>query len=402
MNTAFNSVTQPLFRYLIYAFSFIISSCLFPTGFASTTFYLAVLLAFYFFLRKINERSIEWGSILTRSNLIGIIIFLFLGLSILWSQNDIENSIEVWMEYRYFILIPLLSFAFSSASVSKVAVSKYFYGGCIVALVFSYLLAWRIIFLDGAIFSLADSIFHGFLMNIFLAFNLSLFFENKNRKTKFLFLIISAFISYNLLFVEDGRTGILQFFVVIAIYLGYYLGFKALLILFLSFLLLNFFILGDGGFYSTITGAYHDVIASTQGKYNDSSIGQRYEYYSMGLNLIRENFWFGIGIGDTELEFQRFFTQGRVDFLTDNIHSEFLNFFIYSGVFTFCLFVSYFYFLASSSKSYSQKHSERLFFVSAVAVFMVGCVFNSSIKDFGEKHLFCLIFPMLMSARIRN
>ena len=124
------------------------------------------------------------------------------------------------------------------------------------------------------------------------------------------------------------------------------------------------------------------------GQYRETSIGLRMEYYSTALRIIKDNFWFGLGILDVENAFLEKYLNGEIRILTDNVHSEFLNFFLIGGVIAFSLFCYYLYELARMANFNSLIDA---FPFAIFLVLTIYCLFNSSLKDFGEKQLYIYI-----------
>ena len=81
---------------------------------------------------------------------------------------------------------------------------------------------------------------------------------------------------------------------------------------------------------------------------NGSTIRQRLEYWKTGIQLIKENFLFGVGSGDIKDEYKKKYMENNSLLLPKNrleAHNTFLTFFITFGVIGFLYFL---YFLAYS------------------------------------------------------
>lgn len=80
-----------------------------------------------------------------------------------------------------------------------------------------------------------------------------------------------------------------------------------------------------------------DVYVRT-GNSNNHSIGQRIEYFKTGINIFERNFWFGVGTGDVQDEFNIDYQLNESKLTTYNrhrTHNQFLTFCISFGVFGF-------------------------------------------------------------------
>jgi hypothetical protein len=80
---------------------------------------------------------------------------------------------------------------------------------------------------------------------------------------------------------------------------------------------------------------------------NGSTILQRLEYWKIGLKLIQENFWFGVGTGDIKDEYKKKYQETNSLLLPENrleAHNTFLTFFITFGIIGFLYFIYFLFF----------------------------------------------------------
>ena len=85
---------------------------------------------------------------------------------------------------------------------------------------------------------------------------------------------------------------------------------------------------------------------------NGSTILQRLEYWKIGLQLIQENFWFGVGTGDIKDEYKKKYQETNSLLLPVNrleAHNTFLTFFITFGIIGFLYFT---YFICFSVREF--------------------------------------------------
>jgi hypothetical protein len=100
------------------------------------------------------------------------------------------------------------------------------------------------------------------------------------------------------------------------------------------------------GFIGKLNEARFQIHSATNP--NGSTILQRLEYWKTGIQLIKENFIFGVGTGDIKDEYKKKYEKNNSLLLPDNrleAHNTFLTFFISFGVFGFLYFL---YFLGFS------------------------------------------------------
>lgn len=80
-----------------------------------------------------------------------------------------------------------------------------------------------------------------------------------------------------------------------------------------------------------------DVYKNT-GNPNDKSVSMRYEYFKTGLHIIKHNFWFGVGTGDSSKDYQEAYVEMGSKLKQHNrhrAHNQFLLFFVSFGLIGF-------------------------------------------------------------------
>lgn len=379
------------FLWLFSAFSFIICSSLFPTGFSSTTSTIAFLFALLIFIKEFRISISYW-------EVFGLLLFGWLLLSILWSENDLKNSAIFLSEYRFYVMAPVLSYALSRIGDRRVLVFYAICAGLAVSLIASYGLAFGLWKVEGAVYSLGNRIFHGFIMAIFLLICLLLSRENRNHFKAF-FGLIAGFILCNILFIENGRTGYIQGISIL------------LLVVFLSSSKKDFFIrsilvifliacsyVAIDRFGSRVDQTISNAWAMWSTGALDSSAGHRMEFYRVGLQISLDNIFVGIGIGDLENRLTEMFLSGELKAFTDNLHSEILTMFAVGGLPGLGLFLIWICSLVVSGLKIRRAAPLLGDLLIGVAVIIfVAAVFNSVIKDYGEKHVLLAVLPLLTS-----
>ena len=130
----------------------------------------------------------------------------------------------------------------------------------------------------------------------------------------------------------------------------------------------------------------------------NTSAGTRMEFYSKALQFGLENPLFGVGVGDVENLLANKYRIGEIAILTDNVHSEYMNMLLIGGfplLILYCVYVIsifwYGYRLASVAKSLGWM------FMGVSLWLGISSIFNSSIKDFGDKQLVILVLSWLVA-----
>ena len=111
---------------------------------------------------------------------------------------------------------------------------------------------------------------------------------------------------------------------------------------------------------------------------NAKSLVQRLEYNRIGLQLFKNNFWFGCGTGDLSDVFNQYYSSGKSLLLKQNqflTHNQFLSFFISYGIFggLICCFIWFF-------PLFSKKFSKSYFFIAFFIVATVAMFSNEMLE----------------------
>ena len=310
-----------------FCFSFLIFSSAFPTCFSANFSTLAIILMICFWtknIRKLNKSFIE---------LSGYII-LFLLLISLDFNKPLSRNLAAFSEYRLFLILPFITSFLLNADKRWVTRIVFASGlGCLVSLIGSYGLWLGLIDIEGAQFSFGNRIFHAFTMVIFLAFLVSFGLRVKQLNLRIGAGILAFLCLFNLLLVEQGRTGYLATFSVCAVFCIFYstgiLRFAIYFCIFLIFLALGFFISDD--FVARIAFTFENFVKFVESEDRTSSLGLRLSFYETAVGIMNENFWSGVGLTEAEdVFFDRLIGQGWRG--SDNVHSEFLTMGIIGGI----------------------------------------------------------------------
>jgi O-antigen ligase len=333
-----------------------------------------------------------------RAEVIGLALFALICLSALWSEASFIETLEGISEYRLYFMVPVFSFVLSGDLRYQKLVLNAVLGGALISLLASYGLGFNLIEVEGARFSLANRIYHGFIMAILLAYSL-IRMTLSSDFSRYYHGAIAALIVYNILNIEIGRTGYLLVIAVFCVIIVYSSAaivrvglFSALLLgLVVSYLSLESF---GGRVDQTLANVYSLIQDGEVG----TSAGFRLGIYKVALEIYWESPFFGLGVGDVAQVLVQSFYEGRSELLTDNVHNEYLNMLLVGGGGTFILYIYFIGQLARTGSETMRKSREiGIFLVSMAVIIAVASLFNSTIKDFGEKHALIVLLSLLFS-----
>lgn len=388
--------SERAFAFNFIAFSFVMFSCLFPTGFSATFSTLSFLFAlpiFFYRISSVNLNLIE---------LVGLLLFSWLLLSVSWSEASIWESFGYLSEYRIYFMLPVFITALHVNEKTQQRALAAAIIGAFVALISSYGLWlgwWQV---EGAQLSLANRIYHGFIMSSLLLACLLIARENLSWLRSGA-LIASLLVIYNILNVENGRTGYLQVvfvcFVFVILTLPRSWSFLALV---LSVGSLVVFYLSFDSLHNRVNQTVENVVKTVTIHDYESSAGYRIEFYRGAVDIGLDYPLTGVGVGDLKSTLQAKFDSGEMRFLTDNVHSEFMNMLIIGGIpafLLFCVFVGSFLYLGISIRSQSRLIADA--WIGLGVIILVSAIFNSTIKDHGEKHAILVMISILSSLSLK-
>jgi len=377
------------------AFSFVMFSCWFPTGFSATfstlAFVFACMLAFY---------NANWSSVQVSSpEKNGLALFAWLALSVFWSQVGLVASLELLSEYRIYIMVPIFVHVLKDMPLTRKAAIYAALAGALFALVASYGLGlgwWQV---EGAEFSLANRIYHGFIMAILLLIAL-LVARYQKGALRVAAIMISLLTIYNVVNIEWGRTAYLQVGAVCLTFIVLSFGRYKSAVLAIAFgILLVSTYASLEQFQSRIDETLVNVERVFSAYDVQSSAGFRIELARVALRIGIDHPLGGVGVGDVALELERRAQAGELVFYTDNVHGEFFNMLIAGGLPAVLLFLSFIVSIARLGflNCVNEREIGHALIGLAVIVF-IGALFNSIIKDYGEKSALMIVLSLAISS----
>ncbi|MDC0379357.1 O-antigen ligase family protein [Litorivicinus sp.] len=373
-----------------------IFSCVFPAGVISVASWISVLLAIIVFERRIFLKLPLFGTV-------GSILFVYLTLSVLWSTNDFLRSLILLTEFRIYLFVPILAIALYKLKIPIISVIFIVYLVTAGALIASFGLAFSIIHIDNTNLSLGNRIFHAYVMSVFFIMNLSLFMEIKTPIFKIFFLLMGIATAYNIINVEIGRTGYLLIISLIVYFILFFFGgFKKWLYVGMFAVLVIIAYFGLDSFHDRVLVSFRNLESAVSNGDSTTSIGFRLEMYKHSFLVGLENFWMGVGVGDSEIVLQRLYDEKRIHALSDNVHSEHLNMWIVGGFvgwLGFILYISSIFIVGFQLRVKSEALS--FFVIGFGLILFLSSFFNSVVKDFGEKHISIVVLATISCLYLR-
>jgi len=213
--------------------------------------------------------------------------------------------------------------------------------------------------------------------------------------------VIALLTAYNVLNIETGRTGYLQVIAVSFIFVV--LSFSRLQAAILALVATVAFgtaYLSLDQFNARVGQTLANVERMMVNDDYQSSAGYRLEFYRGAIQIGADNPVGGVGVGDVVAELENRAKSGQIRIVTDNVHNEFMNMLMAGGVPALLLFSAFVMLIAwvgFQYRKFDRAVGDALTGISVIV--FVSALFNSTIKDYGEKHAL-LIMLSLLAAKI--
>lgn len=330
------------------------------------------------------------------STLVALLLFLLMAASLSYTPVSTMDGFAVLRKYRELLMLPVVFSLFSRAGKYRVVAQKSFLAGALVLMLISYLIFFGLLPEDRYGHSLVFHITHSFFMAILGFWTL----HRAAAPGKYLYRILSAMIClaaiFNLFYVAPGRTGMFIFCCLMLLFLYQRLSLTK------WFIGIGVFILLLAGTYQTsenfsgrVEEAISEITHYTKGQ-SRTSIGQRFDWWTTGIEMFQEKPIFGYGIGSYAVT-HRQATKGSAIKQTDNPHNEYIFIAVQLGTTGLTLFLLMFVLQLQESKSVSR--TERQILHGVLLSMLAGCLMNSLLFDSQQGHFFLFMSAALLAGR---
>lgn len=328
-------------------------------------------------------------------------LFALYGLGTLYSPVTWQEALAAWGKYHKLLFIPIIV-SLLDDSVWRRRAADAFFWGMLLVLAISWLkwLGWVPHEDTGQGYSVFKArIAH----NIFMAFTVYLALDRAYRDAprRWLWAGIALLAAANVLFLVNGRSGQVILPFVLLLFAGKHWGWRGVLGTATGGMaLLGAFVLLVGGGDAPLPRMFqigqevetHRSASATE----QTSSGQRLEFYRNTLALAREHPWFGWGTGSFTVAYSEHAERhGFANTEVANPHNEYLLTLQQLGLagLGVLLFMGWWQWLAAQGLDEADgDHLQAL-----VLVIGMGALFNSLLLDAGEGKFYCLMAGIYLS-----
>ena len=250
-----------------------------------------------------------------------------------------------------------------------------------------------------AVSVIQHKITHNFLMAM-AAFLLAVRIRfTKGHATKALLTLLTGLVLFNLLFMVGGKTGYVVILVLMVYFFIDWLRFKRGIIaasLVLVLLGAVVWMFPSNQLYTRTVSIFDQLSQWHPERADESSVGQRLEFYNNSLKIIRGNPVLGVGTGNFATAYART-VKGTLMDRTDNPHNEYLLTAVQLGLVGLAALL-YMFFTQWRFGGKIYHPEERIMARGLVLAIVVGCLFNSFLKDYTEGLLYFWMSAVLFSS----
>ena len=340
------------YQYLITSLFFFLSISVFLSKLIS----LLIILLWIFS----GDYKLKISSVLSNSlSVASITFFIWLAVSLLWTENLIWGGRMLTKMFEFAILIPIL------LSISRYENFRIY----LFAFLIGILLTSALILLDyfgykfylgfGKVSSktpFVSSISQGILFTFAIFISLNEIWKNINSNSSrkpltfmwFFILFILIFIQFD----SDSRAGQVGTIVALFIFFSRNFKFRGFLILFFTSTIFIFgiFYSYSDTFKNRVDRVFIETSEHLQSNYEVTSIGLRLFWYKKTLEIIEDNFWLGVGIGDYKESLTEKMKKDDTSIKPHiNPHNMYLLIFSTTGIFGLIFFLNIFVLLTLRS-----------------------------------------------------
>ena len=361
-----------------------------------------------------NKLRLIWNNPISRS---GLLLFIFLALSLTWSITDLKEGLDYLKKYNELWYIALLLPLFNSNFRRNIGINAFLLSMSII-LIGVYLIFFEIILpIEFSIKGIKQSftINGGFashvITNILMAFAMfvaahkSVFSKGIYKVVYFIFFIFSL---YYVLMISTGTSGQILGISLLTLFIVQHAKFRSILIvpIILIAIIVYGYLTGNHSLkfaYNKLQDQYHYVAhTDPEGNYDSGGLGSRPQMFIQGIKLVDDDLWIGTGIGSyqkaLELKNPKFYNAAPYK---DNPHNEFLLITIQLGLVG--LFFLIYLFSIQAIYSVKVKEIENIYISQGLFILItIGCMGNSMLLDSGEGHFWSFFTALLFSNLEKN
>ncbi len=327
-----------------------------------------------------------------RFTICALALFCLMALAMSYSLAAPLQALDTLKKYRELLLFPAIIGLFALSPRYRSWAEHAFLAGCAVLMLVSYLMFFNIVPEQRYGHSLVYHITHSFFMAVLSFWALHKALIRAPGRSIWLVIFLAAVI--NLFYIAPGRTGMFVFCGLMLLF--FYQRFsltKWLICLSLFCIAILVVYQTSDNFSGRIQEAVKEIHEYQPGK-SRTSIGQRFDWWSTSIALIKEKPLLGHGTGSYPLA-HRNITENTAIQATDNPHNEYLLIAVQFGLVGLLLFFG----MVISQLIEAKKHPtlERHLLQGVILATLTGSLMNSLLFDSQQGHFYLFMVCALLA-----
>ncbi len=284
---------------------FLISIIFFiPISPSLKSIFIALTTGLIFLMPKYPQR---FFSILSQQ--VSIATFILAGIAILacsWSVTTFPHQFNAAEKYLKVMYIPLFAVGFTNKKTRTMGIHAFLLASVIVS-VLSILKNWHV--LD---YNQADpgQVFHNHIvtgyMTAFAAYLSGLYVTRTQKIERFFYVLLSLLFTYQVLFVNTGRTGYIVYLILLALlFVMSFSSKRQLIVLIIFSTILGGIVIKVPSVLSTGIHQAIDDLHNYKGKDKNTSVGYRLQFHQYAKSLFLSSPIIGYGAGGFKAQFKK-------------------------------------------------------------------------------------------------
>ena len=330
------------------------------------------------------------------------LLFIY-GLGVVYSSADLDYAQSFFFKYIKLLLIPIVATTLTNEKFRRYAINAFLIS-TIIVLIISYLKLLGIyphqdVGQGYIVFKnrISGSIIMSFAMYWMLL--RAIYTKGSHRIT---WIALSMLAAGNVLFLVNGRTGMVILPVLALMFFYEVYGTRALkylLTISIAGLLIAY---NTPSLHQSRIFTIKDEISNSETRGEVTSAGQRVEFYKNTFNLISQHPIFGGGTGSMESEYSTINEiQRSLQKRVPNPHNQYLLTTQELGIFGLIALLAFWF--IPWRMSYQLKSAEQAKVLRGLIITIaIGSLFNSLLLDASEGKFYCLMAGILLSAFTPN
>ena len=331
--------------------------------------------------------------------MISLFLLLLYGVGVLYSSADMESARVFFLKYDKLLLIPIVVTTLTNEKFRGYAVNAFLIS-TIVVLIISYLKLLGIYphHDEGQGYIVFKNRIAGSIIISFGMYWMLLRANYTKGSHRITWIALSLLAAGNVLFLVNGRTGIITLLALAVLFLYQNFGRKSLKYMVGLALVLSLVAYNTLNNHDSRLLAVKNEILTDSGHVASTSAGLRLEFYKNTMKMISHHPIFGGGTGSFKNEYSKLVdTQNLAESKTTNPHNQYLLTTQEIGLVGLITLIAFW--LIPWCISYELDSSEYGKALRGVVITIaVGSPFNSLLLDASEGKFYCIMAGILLSS----